>query len=134
MSDIPKELLYTEDHEWVRREASDPNLVSVGITHYAQDKLGDIVMVELPEVGDTVDPGGAFGTVESPKSVSDVFSPVGGEVAAVNEGLEDEPELINSEPYEGGWIVRISLSNPQELDGLMTPDAYNAFCAGLDED
>ena len=134
MSDIPNELLYTEDHEWVRQEASDPKLVTIGITDYAQDKLGDIVMVELPEVGDAVDPGGAFGTVESPKSVSDVFSPVGGEIAAINEGLEDEPELLNTEPYEGGWIVRITLSDPAQLEGLMSAEAYTTHCAELDED
>ena len=109
-------------------------LITVGITDYAQDKMGDIVMIELPEVGDTVDTGQAFGAIESPKSVSDVFSPVAGEVAAVNEALEDSPEFVNEEPYGDGWIVRLTMGDPTEIGGLMTPAAYAAFCAQLDED
>ncbi len=134
MSDIPSDLLYTEEHEWVRREAGDDTLVTIGITDYAQDKMGDVVMVELPEVGDAVDTGQAFGAVESPKSVSDIFSPVAGDVAAVNEELEDAPEFVNEEPYGDGWLVRITMKDPGELDALLSPEAYVAFCAGQDED
>ena len=134
MADIPKDLLYTEEHEWIRVEAGDEPLVTLGITDYAQDKMGDVVMVELPEVGDSVDRGQAFGAVESPKSVSDVFSPVSGEIAAVNGELEDSPEFVNDEPYGDGWIVRLVIGDASELDGLLSPEAYAAFCAGEDEE
>jgi glycine cleavage system H protein len=134
MSDVPNDLLYTEEHEWVRVEAGEDTLVTIGITDYAQDKMGDVVMVELPEVGDSVSTGAAIGAIESPKSVSDVFSPVGGEVAAVNEELEDAPEFVNDEPYGDGWIVRITVSDVSELKGLLSPEAYTAFCAEQDED
>ena len=134
MADIPNDLLYTEEHEWVRVEAGDDNLVTIGITDYAQDKMGDVVMVELPEVGDAVSMGAAFGAIESPKSVSDVFSPVAGDIAAVNEELEDAPEFVNDEPYGDGWIVRIALSDVSELKSLLSPEAYATFCDEQDED
>lgn len=134
MADIPNDLLYTEEHEWVRVEAGDDVLVTIGITDYAQDKMGDVVMVELPEVGDEVSTGAAFGAIESPKSVSDVFSPVAGDIAAVNEELEDAPEFVNDEPYGDGWIVRITVSDAGELKSLLSPEAYAAYCAEQDED
>jgi len=134
MAEIPNDLLYTEEHEWVRVEAGDDNLVTIGITDYAQDKMGDVVMVELPEVGDAVSMGAAFGAIESPKSVSDVFSPVAGDVAAVNEELEDAPEFVNDEPYGDGWIVRIAMSDVSELANLLSPEAYATFCDEQDED
>ena len=134
MAEIPNDLLYTEEHEWVRVEAGDDNLVTIGITDYAQDKMGDVVMVELPEVGDAVSMGAAFGAIESPKSVSDVFSPVAGDIAAVNEELEDAPEFVNDEPYGDGWIVRIAMSDVSELGNLLSPEAYATFCDEQDED
>lgn len=134
MAEIPKDLLYTEEHEWLRVEAGDETLVTIGITDYAQDKMGDVVMVELPEVGDEVSAGAAIGAIESPKSVSDVFSPVGGEVAAVNEELEDAPEFVNDEPYGDGWILRVTISDKAELAGLLSPEDYQAYCAEQDED
>ena len=134
MAEIPNDLLYTEEHEWVRREAGDDTLVTIGITDYAQDKMGDVVMVELPEVGDGVEAGQAAGAIESPKSVSDIFSPVGGEVAAVNEELEDAPEFVNDEPYGDGWILRVTMSDASELEGLMSAEAYASYCAEQDED
>ena len=134
MADVPGDLLYTEEHEWVRVEAGEDTLVTIGITDYAQDKMGDIVMVELPEVGDAVDSGQAFGAVESPKSVSDVFSPLAGEVASVNEELEDSPEFVNEEPYGDGWLVRITVADPGALEALMSPDAYRTFCDEEDAD
>ena len=134
MADIPNDLLYTEEHEWIRVEAGDDTLVTIGITDYAQDKMGDVVMVELPEVGDTFLTGAALGAIESPKSVSDVFSPVAGDIAAVNEELEDAPECVNDEPYGDGWIVRVTMSDLSELKSLLSPEAYAAFCAEQDED
>jgi len=134
MSDIPSDLLYTEEHEWIRAEAGDDALVTIGITDYAQDKMGDVVMVELPEVGDAVAAGQAFGAIESPKSVSDVFCPIAGEVAAVNEELEDSPEFVNDEPYGDGWIVRVTMTDPSALEGLLSAEAYAAFCAEQDEE
>jgi len=134
MAEIPNDLLYTEEHEWVRVEAGDDTLVTIGITDYAQDKMGDVVMVELPEVGDEVNAGAACGAIESPKSVSDIFSPVGGEVSAVNEELEDAPEFVNDEPYGDGWVLRITMADKGELDSLLSPEAYAAYCAEQDED
>jgi glycine cleavage system H protein len=128
MAEIVKDRLYTEDHEWVLKDATEDDIVTLGITDFAQDALGDIVMVELPEVGDTVNQGEAYGAVESPKSVSDVFSPVSGEVVAVNEELEDAPEQVNDEPFGEGWLVRIRLSDAAQLGALMDAGAYGAFC------
>ena len=118
---FPDDLKYTEDHEWSKLENSE---VTIGICDYAQDQLGDVVFVELPQVGYAFDKGQEFGTVESVKAVSELFIPLGGEVTAVNENLEDTPELVNSEPYTGGWMVKIKPADASELDGLMTKDAY----------
>lgn len=118
---FPDDLRYAEDHEWSRMENGE---VTIGICDYAQDQLGDVVFVELPEVGDTFDRGQEFGTVESVKAVSELIIPLSGEVTAVNANLEDTPELVNSEPYAGGWMLKVKLANPGELDDLMTKDAY----------
>ncbi len=112
---------YAESHEWARSEGEN---VKVGISDYAQDQLGDIVFVELPDVGDTFEKGAEFGTVESVKAVSELYLPVSGEIIAVNGTLEDSPELVNSAPYTKGWMIEVKPSDPAELDGLMTKDAY----------
>ena len=118
---FPDDLKYTEDHEWSKLENGE---VTIGICDYAQDQLGDVVFVELPQVGDAFEKGQEFGTVESVKAVSELFIPLGGEVTAINENLEDTPELVNSEPYTGGWMVKLKPADASELDGLMTKDAY----------
>ena len=118
---FPDDLKYTEDHEWSKLENGE---VAIGICDYAQDQLGDVVFVELPQVGDAFDKGQEFGTVESVKAVSELFIPLGGEVTAINESLEDTPELVNSEPYTGGWMIKIKPADVSELDGLLTKDAY----------
>ena len=125
MSQIPDELKYTADHEWVR--ASDGTTVRVGITDYAQQSLGDVVFVSLPAVGAALSKGEAFGEVESTKSVSDLFAPVDGTVTARNEALEQTPELINSDPYGEGWIVEVQVSDSAALDGLLDAAAYGAL-------
>ncbi len=122
--DFPEELKYTEEHEWVLVEN---DVVTVGITNFAQDQLGDIVFVELPEVGDMLEAGKTFGVVESVKAVSDVYAPVAGEVVAVNEALPDEPEALNNSPYDEGWLIKIKLTDPAVLDGLMNVTAYKEF-------
>lgn len=118
---IPDDLRYTAEHEWVRASG---NTVRVGITHFAQDSLGDVVFVELPEPGAAVTAGQAVGEIESTKSVSDVYSPVSGTVTARNEALGDSPDLINREPYGEGWMLEIEVSDPAELDGLLDAAAY----------
>jgi glycine cleavage system H protein len=115
---IPDDLQYTKSHEWVRAE---DGTVTIGITDHAQEELGDVVFVELPDVGDTIGAGDSFGTVESVKAVSDLYTPVGGEVVEVNSSLEDAPEKINDDPYGEGWIVRLSTS--EEAD-LLSPEEY----------
>lgn len=122
--DFPEELKYTEEHEWVLVEN---DVVTVGITNFAQDQLGDIVFVELPEVGDMLEEGKTFGVVESVKAVSDVYAPVAGEVVEVNEALPDEPEALNNSPYDEGWLIKIKLTDPAVLDGLMNVTAYKEF-------
>jgi glycine cleavage system H protein len=124
---IPAELRYSSDHEWVR---VDGDVATIGITEYAQDALGDVVFVELPEPGLAVSSGDSFSEVESTKSVSDIYAPVTGSVSAVNDVLESQPELLNSDPYGEGWICRISLTDPSELDALMDADAYRALTEG----
>lgn len=125
---IPGELKYTDQHEWVRVE--DGDVVTVGITHYAQDALGDIVFVSLPRVGDTVDAGQSCGEVESTKSVSELYAPVSGEIAEVNGSVDDAPEVINSAPYTEGWLMRIKLSAPEQVEGLLSASDYEAMTQG----
>jgi len=123
MSYIPSDLLFTSSHEWVRDEGDDT--VTIGITDHAQELLGDLVFIELPEVGDTIESGGEAGVVESVKAASDVFSPVSGEVIEINEDLVDSPELVNEQAYDNGWIYKIKLADAAELDGLLNAEAYN---------
>ena len=118
---LPDDVRYAESHEWAKSEG---DTVKVGITDYAQDQLGDIVFVELPENGDSLEKGEEFGTVESVKAVSELYMPVGGEIVAVNSGLEDAPELVNNTPYTDGWMIEIKPDNPSEMDSLLTGDAY----------
>lgn len=122
--DYPADLKYTTDHEWVKITEGD--VVRVGITAYAQDALGDIVYVDLPEEGDDITAGEECGEIESTKSVSDLFAPLDGTVTAVNEDLADASELINSAPYEGGWMFEMRISDPSALDSLMDAAAYEA--------
>lgn len=125
MSEVKANLKYSKEHEWV--EVLDVNRVKVGISAFAQHQLGDIVFVELPEIGAEVVADDSMGTVESVKAVSDVYSPVSGKVVEANESLADAPETINTDPYEQGWIAIVELSNPTELDKLMSADEYGAF-------
>ena len=118
---FPDDVRYAESHEWARSEG---DRVKVGISDYAQDQLGDIVFVELPEVGDTLGKGDEFGTVESVKAVSELYLPVAGEVVAINSSLDESPEKVNSTPYGDGWMIEIKAENPLELDDLMDNDAY----------
>lgn len=130
MADIPDDLKYTEEHEWARIE---DDVVVVGITDYAQEALGEIVFVELPSDGEELEIGDTFGGVESTKSVSDLFSPISGDIVEVNELLLESPENINSDPYGDGWIIKISPSNKEELDELMDASEYSEFVENLDE-
>jgi glycine cleavage system H protein len=122
----PDDLSYTAEHEWVRTPGEAEGSVRVGITHYAQDALGDIVYVSLPEVGESVTAGQTCGELESTKSVSDIYAPVSGEVVARNDGLDATPELVNSDPYGAGWLFEIAPSDPSATDGLMDAAAYQA--------
>ena len=121
---VPAELKYTKEHEWIRVEGEE---AVVGITDYAQSQLGDIVFVECETVGDALEAGETFGTVEAVRTVSDLYLPVAGEVLEFNEELEGEPELVNKDPYGKGWIVKIKISDETELDGLLNADAYKAI-------
>jgi glycine cleavage system H protein len=125
----PEDLKYTQEHEWVRSPGEAAGSVRVGITHFAQDALGDIVYVSLPAVGDAVVAGAACGELESTKSVSDVYAPVDGEVVAVNESLDATPELVNSDPYGGGWLYDLVPSDPAALDALMDAATYQGTLA-----
>lgn len=131
MSELPGDLLYTKDHEWLRRE--DDGSVTIGITDHAQAALGDLVYVELPEVGLDVDEGGEMAVVESVKAASDVYAPIGGNIAAVNEDLADDPEKINSDPYGDGWIVQMRPTENINESALMSPDDYQQYIDELDE-
>ena len=126
----PDDLKYTQEHEWVRTPGESEGSVRVGITHFAQDALGDIVYVSLPAVGDAVTAGAACGELESTKSVSDVYAPVDGEVVAVNDGLDATPELVNTDPYGEGWLYELVPSNAEALDGLMDATTYQGTLAG----
>jgi glycine cleavage system H protein len=121
----PDDLRYTAEHEWVR-VSDDGSTARIGITDYAQDALGDIVYVHLPDIGDAVTAGGPMGELESTKSVSDLFAPVTGTVQGRNEDLDPHPELVNSDPYGAGWVVEIAISDASQLDGLMSAGAYEA--------
>ena len=127
---VPAELRYSDEHEWVRVEADGAAVV--GITAFAAESLGDVVFVELPEVGDSVAQFQKMGEVESVKAVSDLYSPVSGTVAARNDGVVDSPELVNESPYEGGWMIRVSLSDAGELDRLMDAARYQALLDAQD--
>ncbi len=127
MSDIPASLKYIETHQWVRVEGD--GTATVGITDFAQEQLGDVVYIGLPDVGVTVNGGEEAGVAESVKSASDVFSPVTGEVLEVNEALEDEPEKVNEDPYGEGWMFKVKLADPGELESLLDADAYAELVA-----
>ena len=120
----PEGLRYTKDHEWARK---DGDLVTVGITHYAQDQLGDVVFVELPAVGKKIEAGDTFGVVEAVKTVSDLYAPVAGEVVEVNGALGAEPGLVNQAPYEAGWMIKLRPSNPAAVDALLDATGYSAL-------
>lgn len=120
---IPEELKYTSEHEWVQR--IDADVVRIGITDYAQQQLGDVVFVQLPDIGEQVAAGQALGEVESTKSVSDVYAPVAGEVTARNNGLVQQPELINTDPYGAGWVIEIRLTDPSTVDALLDASTYH---------
>ena len=124
---LPEDVRYTDDHEWAKKNG---DVVRIGISDYAQDQLGDIVFVELPEVGDKFDKGEEFGTVESVKAVSELYMPMGGEVTAINETLTDEPELVNSDPYDGGWMMEIKASDPAEMDAMKSKADYLEMLKG----
>jgi glycine cleavage system H protein len=124
MANVPEDLHYSKDHEWVRVEGNE---AIIGITDYAQNSLGDVVYVELPKSGDEFAANEAFGSVESVKAVSEVFTPVAGTVTSINESLADEPETVNSDPYGKGWMIRIKMKNPGEVDSLLTAAEYEDF-------
>ncbi len=123
---VPTDLRYTKDHEWVRLAGDE---ATIGITAYAADQLGDIVFVELPEPGRSLEQFATFGVVESVKAVSDLFAPVSGEVTETNPDLGANPELVNGDPFGGGWMVRIRLADPAQVDALLDPEAYDALIA-----
>lgn len=124
--ETPEDLLYTEDHEWLRREAAADDEVTIGITDFAQEQVGDVVYLELPADGTPLTAGEPIGEIESAKTVAELFAPVSGELIASNTELEERPELVNESPYGDGWIVRVRVSNADELDGLMDAEAYRA--------
>ncbi len=123
MSNIPEDLQYTEEHEYIRR-TEDPTVVQIGITDYAQGELGDIVYVELPEVGATFSKMDVFGTIEAVKAVSELFSPVTGEIVEINSALDNEPASINQDPYEAGWMIKMKIENPGDLEQLLDSNNY----------
>ena len=129
MANIPEDLHYSKDHEWVR---VDGDVATIGITDYAQNSLGDVVYVELPKVGDELAAQEAFGSVESVKAVSELFTPVSGKVTAVNETLQDDPEKVNSDPYGEAWMIRVKMSSPGEVDSLLTVAEYEDFTKETD--
>ena len=124
---IPAELKYTEDHEWIKVEG---DVATVGITDFAEGELGDIVYVEIETEGDTINATEVFGTVEAVKTVSDLFMPLSGEIIEVNENLEDSPEKVNDSPYEDGWMIKIKMSDMSQVDGLMSADTYQSHIGG----
>lgn len=118
---VPKNLKYTAEHEWVRVEGDE---IVIGVTDFAQGELGDVVFIEIETLGETLAKGDTFGTIEAVKTVSDLYMPVDGEVIEVNSALEDNPELVNSEPFEGGWMIRVKMNDPSQLDDLIPEDEY----------
>ena len=124
MANVPEDLHYSKDHEWIRVEG---DVGTVGITDHAQNSLGDVVYVELPKAGESFSAHEPFGSVESVKAVSEIFTPVGGEVVEVNEALQDEPERVNTDPYGEGWMIRIRMKTPGEVDSLLTAAEYEDF-------
>lgn len=128
--DLPADVRYTQDHEWAKVESEE--VICVGITDYAQEQLGDITFVELPEVGDSFAQGDEFGTLESTKAVSELFLPLGGEVIEVNATLEDSPQLVNQDPYQKGWIAKIKPDNKSEMDDLLDREDYLEMLKGLE--
>ena len=124
MANVPEDLHYSKDHEWIRLEGE---LGAIGITDYAQNSLGDVVYVELPKVGDELESGKPFGSVESVKAVSELFTPVAGQVAEVNESLQDSPEVVNTDPYGAGWMIRLKVADPNAVNGLLTAAEYEDF-------
>ncbi len=129
--DFPEDLLYSHDDEWIRREGDH---VVIGISDFAQSQLGDIVFVELPEVGTLIESGVAFGTIESVKAVSDLSAPISGEVLSINDALEDSPEQVNESCYADGWLISLRPSDPSQLDALIDADAYRASVAERDSE
>ena len=125
MSDIPKDLLYTEDHEYLK-PAGEPGVVFIGITDYAQGELGDVVFVELPKVGATFRKHDVFGTIEAVKAVSELFAPVSGKVVEINAALEADSAVVNRDPYGDGWMIKLRVSDPSELDSLLPADSYRS--------
>jgi glycine cleavage system H protein len=125
VSNVPDELVYTSEHEYVAR-TGDPSVVRVGITDYAQGELGDVVFVNLPKPGQRLDPHESFGTIEAVKAVSELYSPVAGEVVEVNGGLDGDPAIVNRDPYGEGWMVKLRVADPKSLDGLLSSKAYRA--------
>lgn len=121
---IPANLKYTKDHEWV---STDGDIATIGVTDFAQSELGDIVYVEIETEGETMNQEEVFGTIEAVKTVSDLFMPVSGEILEFNKGLEANPEAVNSDPYGDGWMIKVKMSNPSEIDGLLDADAYKAL-------
>ena len=122
--DIPKNLLFTKDHEWARVEN---NIVTIGITDFAQGELGDIIFVEFPEIGDMVDVGSSAGTIEAVKTVTDIFSPVKGKIIEINNGIDNSPEVMNTDPYGDGWLMKIELTDEDCSSELMSPSEYESF-------
>jgi glycine cleavage system H protein len=131
MSDkYPSDLVYTEDHEWARVEGK---IATIGVTQFAVDQLGDVTQVELPREGEALKAGEAFGTVESVKAVSDLFAPITGKVVKVNTPLQDSPEYVSEDPYDGGWMIQVEVSNADELKKLMSSEAYETFLREQEE-
>ena len=128
MSDIPTDLYYTEEHEYVR-PTTEPDVFTIGITDYAQGELGDVVFLELPAIGETFNASDVIGTIEAVKAVSDIYCPVTGEVVAVNGSLDDDPALVNTDPYGDGWMVRLKVADPAEMNELLDAEAYRTLVA-----
>src|SRR5262245_53623373 len=128
MSNIPENLRYSKDHEWI---SADGDVASIGITDYAQTSLGDVVYIDLPRVGDKFAAHEAFGSVESVKAVSEVFTPIAGEIVEVNDGLNDTPEKVNSDPYGAGWFVKVKMDNPNGVDAMLSSEEYEEYLSTI---